>query len=795
MSWAGHDFLQILSGVVQLSLNFVLAYGLPGRLLLDLLVPDAAPEERFPFSLALGLTVVNITAILVVGLAGLAFPVYLTGPVMWGVVAGVILVLAGLRLLRRGWDFRAWLRRPSRLEVALLATTALVATVFLVRYDRDLFWEESCMVRASTAVHADVLQTSLLEKHTGGQALSRYQLDPQHGPEAGRNNFLTYNQGEPLGPTVILAPFIALFGQFAYRLLYALPALSLLWAGFLLGRRVLARDWAAWATGLLLVFSPYAIEVRTYDENFLASAFGTVALVMLTRQRVPIGALAVVASSYFGLRQPLAVVVLPFVLAYLARVTPLRAWRGRVLAADLSGGQPGANWRVPLKFLGLMTVVSAPYLIKHVLFMTLNGGTLFVGAFERPSAPHSFLGVSFELKVLLNYPFIPEPLRSPYMAYPTLAAFPLDLLRRFGWVLAALVPLGLAWLIRAERRLAWLMVAWVAPLLALLMVQSNWVEPNKMGVPATALAPVVLVVMAGAVALTDRGWGWRRRASWLALGVGLPLACVAAVRDWRAPVDARVFDLPLKLYDKIFSPGTVRVLNEAPEYVEWDRQNLRPGLWPDWHTEWLHPALIKRALRRFADVVSAPGFESYDRAVPDELMQASLGRGMVVGPIRLLRLLHGGVEPDRRLRPLAEAPPGADVPMVLDLSGPFVAPVPLAPGSVPGPVVNPGGPRPVIVSGLRVPWADHPVTLLAARDPDGTVFLLLMPGLAAEGTAGQRVDPGAVQGLKLNLRLARGDLVRLIDVRVIRPARWYSRWFEVGEGGVWGSPPRALSPS
>lgn len=757
-----------------LVLTFVVAYGLPGRLLVDLLVPDAEPDERFPFALALGLTVVNVAAILLVGVVGLFRPVYLVGPVMGAVVGGVLLVLLALRLWRRGRDFRGWFRRPSRTEVALLALTAAATAVFLVHYDKDLLWEESCMVRASSAAHANLLETELLELHAGGNALSKYQRDPQAGQDEGTNNFLAYNQGEPLGPTILLAPFLALFGQFGYRVLYVLQALLLPWAGFLLGRRLFGRPSAGWVTALLLTFSPYALAVRTYDENFFASAFGAVALLLLLRPRLPLVAAAIVLSSYVGVRQPL-VLMLPFVLWYLCRVSP----------------RPG---RALVLFVSTMVLAATPYLVKHTLFVLVQHGTLFEGAFERPQAPHSFLGLPFELPVLLGFPFVPEPARSPYSAYPTLVAFPLDLLQRFGYALAALVPLGLVRLFRADRRATWLLVAWVAPLLALLMVQSNWVEPNKMGVPATALAPMVLVIVAGGLALLDGARSWASRAGWLALGVALPLAFVAGVRDYRAPVDARVFGYPSELYDKIFSPGTVRVLDEDAAYIDWDRQRLQPGLFPDWHVEAFRPALLARSLERLADAIARPGFEHYDRAMPDELVQTALGQGMVMGPLRLLRLLHGGPPPSERLRPLADVPP-ATLPVILDLGAPLVGPPPLRLGEVDGPVVVPGGSEPTIVTGLRVPWADHEVSLLAARDDTGVVFLFLMPGRAAETSLARRVDVTGRQDLRLALRLAQGDRVRLIDVRVIRPARWYARWVVLGANDLWTSPPRALSPS
>ncbi|MBM4397694.1 MAG: hypothetical protein FJ087_18650, partial [Deltaproteobacteria bacterium] len=73
MSAAAFNAIAMLAG-------FLAIYWVAGRLLVDLLVPSAEPEERFPFAIGLGVAAVDTAAILVVGVLGLTGPWYLDRP-------------------------------------------------------------------------------------------------------------------------------------------------------------------------------------------------------------------------------------------------------------------------------------------------------------------------------------------------------------------------------------------------------------------------------------------------------------------------------------------------------------------------------------------------------------------------------------------------------------------------------------------------------------------------------------------------------------------------------------------
>jgi len=773
----------MLETLLTFPLLIAAVYWLPGRLALALAPGDDERDARVASALGLGLLLVHVPAVLLVGLAGLTGPYHLERWMVLAVsaAASALLGAAAWLRLRRGAPLRG-LRRPDRASLALGVLTALITLFFLVRYDADALSEEACMVRASMAVNVDYLSPEriALEYDRAGE-LSPYRTSPSRGWSPDRNPFLLFNQGQRLGPVVVLAPLFALFGTFGFRLAYALQGLLLPGLGFLMGgalsRMLGDRRWLPWASAVLLAVNPYTVASPSFDENFLALCFGALSLALLLR-RTPWAFGAGAAFAGLLANRHVGVLVLPVVLVYLARATD-------------------RPWSQVARFLGGVALFGLPCLVMHG-FMLLFQGSGFEGALNRPPAPHSFLGIPFTLPVLLNFPFVEQPLRSPYQAWPTLAEFPLDLLRRFGLLAAALAPAGVLAMFRGDRRRAWLLVGWFAPILVLLMVQSNWTEPNKMGVPASFLPPVLLALLAGAAYALD---GARRRGQRaLVLGAGLlaPLAAWGAAQAWSAPLDERV-TASIPTYVREVLPDATLTLAEQPEYVEADRARLTPSLAPDLRLAHVHPAQVRLRLRQLLDDLRRPAVADYERALADVLPRLLLGFENSVNPVSIARALaHDGTP--RGFAPLrvnghdvdGGLPQGTRT-LALDLRTPtLLAPEPLSSElSAQAPTLTPHDLT--LVAGLAVPWADAPENLVVGRDRLGTTWVLLMPGPVSKHPwprwAPRRDVPASAFGdLRVPIAWPVGQVIRLIEVRSIAPFRAYERAAVVTADGVWTSP-------
>jgi hypothetical protein len=772
---------------------FALAYWVPGRLLLARLVPDPQPGETFPAAVALGIVAVSALAVLATGLLGLTTEVYL-GP--FGVlaaslvVAGVAAGTLGRAGLRRLWP--ALRRRPTRLQWGLLALTVGSTGFYAAHYDRDAFWEEACMVRATMAVRADTLRADLIALYDGGGPLSDYQSDPLKGKDPDHNNFLRYNQGQRMGPTLLLAPLVALFDATAFPLAYLLQGLLLPGLGFALGRRFLPRAWQAWAVAVALVFSPYGLATRTFDENLLCAPFGLVALLLLVRHR-PAALAAGAAFSLFLAFREIALFALPFVALYLWRrhPTPRRALGAFALGVVACG---------------------VPTLVMHTLFVTVEGGTWLVQAFERPLVPHDLFGWRFDLDLLLNWPFWPTPLRSPYTAWAPLVGYPLDLLVRLGVVACGLLASGTVWLWRRDRVALVLLLGWfVGPVLPLL-VQSDWIEPNKMGIPGSVFAPLALLLGAGLAGLADRARSWPRRLAPALVGLALPLALVPALRAVESPRDERVIAAPKTLWDKIFPPEITRQDEEVPEDADVERRRQRLSPLPRLLPDDFHPSMWAKGARAALTELGDRDFRAYHRAPLDVLQSIYLGSGLMIGPVSLFQATLQAADEPPRLVPWrfwqgpAPGPGGARTALLLlDLARPSFAeepPLRLAAGPPAGrPPLDLTGAAVNRVEGLRVPWSPHPRTLVAARSQAGTVHVYLAAGAPGEFIETSPIDLRSADAsgwgdAVVPLLVPRGEPIRLIEVRSVRPVRWIARTLYVDDDGeLWVSEATPMSPT
>lgn len=768
-------------GILRLVAAFAFLYWLPGRLAVAWLAPAVRPEGRTAVSIALGLVLVNTPAVLITGVLGLVSPFYLD----WTLVVATALVEAAalLVILWRLGRLRSLVPvRPSRTSLGLLVLTVAATGFFLAYYDADMFFEDSCIVRSSVAINAHYLRPQLAQPDGDlGEAPSPYITASMHAQAGQRNTFLTHNQGQRLGPGILAAPLFALFEVFGYRVLYALQGLLLPGLGFALGALVLRRTWAAGLVAALLTFSPYALETRMFDENFLASIFGTLSLVLLLVR--PAGPL--LAGCAFGLFLSLrhtGVLLLPVILTYIALVPegPRHATRRYLLGT--------------LLFL-------LPELLLHA-FLFASQGQVFEGAMDRVPALHNLFGWEFKLPVLLNFPFVTEPLRSPYNPFPMLAMFPLDVVRRFGVLLIALVPLGLVHLFRTGKARAWLLVGWFVPMFAMLLVMSNWVEPNKMGVPATVLAPLVLAIIAGLVALADGGMTWRRRAAWLAGGLALPIVGVLLLTRWDAPLDERVFATVPTYHKVIHTRDTVLRTEESPQYVAWeaDRYSLR---WlPKLATHASHPVLWRQRLERMAADLENPDIGHYHVALGSQAQKTLMGKRFYLGPLSFLQAEQAADGGGQALGAGGPAVPdggpdataGEPFRVTLDLGVPPIfqdAPFQSTREDAGVPRVDLTGGVTWLIRGIEVPWSRPSLSFVALRDPRGQVLLaFLPPGVPDEDRGAdppnvRHLDASAFPDGRIPLVLPAGVPVRLWDARSAVPARYYSRYAIPGADGIW----------
>ncbi|MBK7977825.1 MAG: hypothetical protein IPK07_32770 [Deltaproteobacteria bacterium] len=104
---------------------------------------------------------------------------------------------------------------------------------------------------------------------------------------------------------------------------------------------------------------------------------------------------------------------------------------------------------------------------------------------------------------MLNFPLYPEVVRTPFNPLPLFLWFPVWSAARLGLVTCALMIIGLVATVRAPRR-AVAASLWVVPYAAMLAVNENWLQVEKMGIMAPLVPPLLLAAGRGVEALLDR---------------------------------------------------------------------------------------------------------------------------------------------------------------------------------------------------------------------------------------------------------------------------------------------------
>ncbi len=745
---------------------------LPG-FLLHRLYPgeDDEPVEAVFASITSGVWLTSITAVTLVGLAGMLAKVHLRG---WTVMAVALAfsVLFLWRLARRGplgpqliLDRRSWL--VFGVALAILAFTA-------VYYDRLLFDEERCIIRSSVLPYHNYWTAELPML---GQV-------PDWMFE--RNGFMIFNGGLREGMSYVITPFMAVFEFLGFRLVYAFSFFAIAGGIYTIVRRLVGGRSIPVLAMLFTCLNPYTLRMMSVDDNLFALATGTVALAWLLRGPPSWFWWMLPYGLFIGIRHECAL-TLPGVLLYLRH----RPARGRNLAARRRQLALGA------------LVFTLPFVITHLNLAFVAQLPPYEPLTLYPPMEHDFLGLfEFTLRGGLNWPFTAQLLRSLHTPFPPLIAFPLDMLNGLGIALWALVPAGLLALWRDQRAWFWLGLGWFLPFMAMLMVQSNWTEPDKMGIPNSVLTPVVLWMALGLAALLRGPGPWWRRALLPAATMGVLAFSVSAARGLDFAVDARANGFE---DEEIHDVVPIRSLEEDPALIAFVKERMTtPSLLPSLRGR--SPGSIAAGLtqggllRVRAEVLledlAHPEFSTYHPAAP-AMMRSLIGLDELMH-FPVSRMAEGGHDAWFGAAPSFPEPtslvelemdlgrrPGSDHAILVPAEGPGPDPIPL---------VGPGVMR---IANIPVGWTDRPVAFSAISGmPTGPMLVLMFGEFDSDPPTGVPVlawrDGSGLQETRVRLAVPTGCTIALTQNTSLHPNRREIWQFTIGEdGGVIQSGPIA----
>ncbi len=598
---------------------------------------DDTPIHHVLIALGIGFGLVPFVAFAIV-----LFPdIALTAEIPVGV--GLILAVgAGLALRRRGLPVQ--LKEGWAEARPVLIAAGLVGLVYLLKYDRSVCFLESC-------IHRVVIQ--VLKLHEQDVHLLYSNRDDQR-----------------LGNPAVISGFVVLYRGLGFRVLYGFLGFAMALGGWALGRRVFGSARWAWVMLLALPLNPYVFKIPLLDENLLTLGFSSLLFPLLLRRHVPWAIVGLFYGLVVMMQHAAILSGLAMVVAIAFNKDPSRPWhRAKAFA-------------VAFPLFVLVTLVCH---IHH--YLALGSLLRFESFGQIPAFPHRFFGM---YEGLLQWPFGPELVRTPWNPFPTFLMWPVYLMDLIGAVPFAGIAVGLAWQLWRARQDAALWLAWfVLPYLAL-SLQENWDVPNKMGVIYMCLHPLLVWAITGVRAVFEGGRAWGVSLAVLSFAVG---ASAEGLRHLDVPVDTRYY---------VARFGERR---EDPTYVRAERELVTDvAPWPDYSRvgpvdQVIDPAKLRTLVQEIVDPTIDRKGTPYGW-FPDE-QKVDDAPSVVLEVDLRARPVDGGP-----LVRLAEAGP-----VDLDLSA-----APAGSGAFPT----------WAIPDIRVSWAPRPVTVLASGPGAAVTGLYLL---------------------------------------------------------------------
>ncbi len=724
----------------------------PGFLLARLLARDDYDcAEQVFLGISLGTYLVSYTAVAFVGVVGLFTQLYVRSWLLFA--ASAVWTLPLLWLLARRGRLLARLRlpRPGRGDWIALAVGLGLLIWAMLHYDRMFFDEERCLIRSSVLPYFNYLRPDLpMMKEVPPWMLER-------------NPFLFWNGGQREGMSFVLTPFLALFEYLGFRLCFAFQHFAIAGSAYVVTRRLLGRRWLAVLVMVLVCANPYTATIVDVDDNIFGLALGSLSLSFLLRKPVPWFWFMLPYGLFIGVRHE-GLLTLPAVLLF--------AWQG------------GLPWRQRLGTAGRVILGTAlftfPFVLYH-LFLLLVFQVPYEAFTALEPVPHSFFGHGeFGVRGLLNWPFHPELVRSPFTAFPPLVGFPLELASKLGLALWALVPGGLWWLWTRQRRFLGLSLLWVLPFLALLLVQSNWTEPDKMGIPITVLLPIPVWAACGLAALLHGRGSWLRRAAVPVVALVLCAGAVGSASLLDFPVDERGFGFRPTYMPAEFPLDSLR---DDAAYAEAERARLtRPVLLP-----WLQGprqlglSQLGRVLHSRAGTLAQdlanPQFAYYRPSIPEAMRNLAGLDDIMHFPVSSIAEARGSLPlpgvglagPEQHAQPVV---------LELDLSLPPIEnPTFLRVAEGPGPLPLSAEPGVLArVADIPLDWAPLPGTVSQVNGYFTDVTLSLSFGHMTPECPRGRVQVACSSGARLRepvlrVELPQGGVMAFVEISSFMPTR------------------------
>ncbi|MFC1576263.1 hypothetical protein ACFL3J_01180 [Candidatus Omnitrophota bacterium] len=370
------------------------------------------------------------------------------------------------------------------------------------------------------------------------------------------------------GNILFTSSLISIFKMYSFKIAY-MPFLGMLFIFvYLLVKRLINNNVIAVFMATFSVLNPYVLSVEVLDRNVMALAISAVFFYILLKHKKKIFLHGLVFGilAGTGLRFLPLLFFLPAIMLYTGERLPLKKY-----LVFLAGFIVAFAFNIPhLYFHGFQS-----------LGETRRSADLLVDAFTKWQ-------------------------RTPFLPFPNIIFYIVNIINYFGYLFTGLILLGLAKLYRSDKRALFAFSAMFLSVLFVLSFQRNWIEGDKYRIIICAFLPLYIFMAFGLKYILNKRKLFKRCAYFI-IALLLPFIFVQLISAYSFRADENFFT-ERKLYQK-----------ESPEYYDLTRQFfVSTGILPNYRRLFTKTDLSRKrkeealALKRLFPEKRLPRYERFE---------------------------------------------------------------------------------------------------------------------------------------------------------------------------------------
>lgn len=269
------------------------------------------------------------------------------------------------------------------------------------------------------------------------------------------------------GNTLFTSTVLFLFKLFSFKITYILFSCLLFIFVYLIVDKLVKQKIIALCSALFAVFNPYILSVEVLDRNIIALTISVILfyLILEHKNKVFLHGLIFGILAGTGLRFLPLLFIVPVVMLYCYEHKDLKAY--------------------------------AVFIAGFVITFTFNLPHLFFNGLHSLGETESSLGLIREM--------CGHWLRTPFVPFPNLIFYVLNILNYFGYVFFGLVVLGAFTLYKTNRKLFSAFLFLFLSVIFVLAYQRSWIEADKCRIMLTGFLPPYVFFAYGLKRIFSKG--------------------------------------------------------------------------------------------------------------------------------------------------------------------------------------------------------------------------------------------------------------------------------------------------